>query len=103
MQTYLATGGKAPQLVSNLTEEQGVGIAIPGESLADSGLEFCLYYGDRQNCEDFDDDHCSHDGLLWGSNDMGSPYFCTRHTYPMSQTGYEFAELTVKDGLLVEA
>lgn len=86
-----------PQLAENLTETQVLGIAQIDETIADSGLEFCLYYGQRNQCEMFDDDVCSHDGLLWGSNDMGSPCFCAMHTFPQEQLGYEFVSLTLKE------
>ena len=79
-----------PRLVQNLTETQDIAICIIGDSMEDSGCDFCQFYGERVYCEDFDDDKCSHDGNLWASNDFGCPYTCTAHTFPMEQSGYEF-------------
>ncbi len=81
------------QLITNITENQGIAIAVIGERIEDSATEFCQYAGRRENCESFNPAKCSRDGLLWGSNDMGSPYFCTRHAFPQEQLGYEFVKL----------
>lgn len=82
-----------PQFVANLTDDQGIGIAMRGEPIEDTGLEFCQFYGSYKQCEKLGYGGCSHDGNLWGSNDMGSPLFCTNHAYPQEQLGYEFVEM----------
>lgn len=83
-----------PQLVSNLTEDQDLAIAVIGESAEDTGLEFCQYIGNRASCENWTmGGDCSRDCLLWGSNDMGSPLFCTAHAFPQEQLGYEFVSM----------
>lgn len=96
-----------PQLVSNLTQDENIGIAVLFEPTEDTGLEFCHYYGRKQQCEEYGSylndssgGMCSTDGNLWGSNDMGSPLFCTRHTFPMEQLGYEFVDMKLINGLV---
>lgn len=93
-----------PQLVSNLTQDQGLGLAVIGESIADSGMEFCQYYAPATRvwlqCEKAYANGCSLDGNLWGSNDMGSPLFCTNHAFPQEQLGHEFVELNLVNGLI---
>lgn len=65
----------------------------PDQLLEEVSLQINQYYGDREFCELQDaDTECSHDGILWGADDFGSPYFCTEHFFPQEQLGYEFVE-----------
>jgi len=82
-----------PELVQDLTETQGIGQTIIGDSIEDSGCHLCQSYGNRRFCEDFDDAICSNDGILWHSGDFGAPYICTAHMFPPEKFGYEFVEM----------
>ncbi len=83
-----------PELVQNLTEAQGIGQAIIGDSIEDTGCELWQCYGDKRHCEDYTRDKgpCSDDGMLWTANAGGSPFLCTTHMFPPERFGYEFVE-----------
>jgi hypothetical protein len=84
------------QFVQDITADQGIGIVMQGESVEDTGLHFCLFFGDRGDCENYDHDVSSYNGTLWGADDFGSPRFCMNHAFPQEQLGYEFYMDTIE-------
>jgi hypothetical protein len=78
--------------VTDITEDEGIGTAMIGESLEDTGLHIWLFYGDTQ-CELAGQGQCADDGLVWSADDFGSPRFCTNHFFPQEQLGYEFVPM----------
>jgi hypothetical protein len=79
----------ATEFVQDLTKTQGIGLIEEDGSDVDGHLSVLQYYGPREMCELFSDT-CSYDGILWSAGDMGSPYLCTRHEFPIESNGYEF-------------
>jgi len=85
-----------PEFVQSLKDEYGIGITLgednidPVENSYDYYLDFSQYYGDKDQCDFSNKNECDQDGTLWRANDFGSPYFCTTHTFPMEQLGYQF-------------
>jgi len=91
-----------PEHVQSLVEEYGIGITLSDDNMDSSDdpydyyLGFSQYYGDTSECDFHVSSECDQDGILWRANDFGSPYFCTTHTFPMEQLGYQFITMDIQ-------
>lgn len=85
-----------PQYVQSLADEYGIGLIYAGDVSPDETPDWHWdihqMYGSADRCE-LHDETCSPDGVLWQTDDMGSPYVCTNHFFPVEDSGCQFLEV----------